>query len=99
MRPSSWYLALTGLLLALSAATVLHAQLAAAGSRQSVERKAALVRRLSLTDLCLFTEASYTRHPAVTDLATAFQDSPLSFEHFPSGALFEPPRHLPGVKP
>lgn len=57
-------------------------------------RKSALVRQLELTDLCLFTEASYTRHLSMTDLSTPFQDAPMSLEHFPSGALVEPPPHL-----
>ncbi len=40
-----------------------------------------------LTDLALFTEARYTRHPAMADLHTAFQDDPMSFDHFPSAAF------------
>jgi len=59
-------------------------------------RTGALVRDLRLTDLCLFTEASYTRHPGMADLQTPFQDSPLSMEHFPSGSLTGPPPHLSG---
>jgi hypothetical protein len=50
-----------------------------------------LVRKLHLTDLCLFTEARYTRHLSQADLHSAFQDHPLSFEHFPSGSLTLPP--------
>jgi len=53
-----------------------------------------LVRDYGLTDLCLFTEANYTRHISQADLHTAFQDSPLAFEHFPSGALVMPPHTL-----
>ncbi len=53
-----------------------------------------LVRRLQLTDLCLFTEARYTRHPSQADLHSAFMDHPLAFEHFPSGSLIPPPAHL-----
>jgi hypothetical protein len=53
--------------------------------------KTSLVRQLDLTDLCLFTEARYTRHPSQADLHTPFQDSPLTFEHFPSGSLLGPP--------
>lgn len=52
----------------------------------------ALVRELGLSDLALFTEARYTRHPAQADLHSAFQDHPLALEHFPSGSLI-PPRH------
>jgi hypothetical protein len=54
---------------------------------------AALVQRLGLTDLALFTEARYTRHPALADDHAAFQDHPMSFDHFPSASLVVPPRH------
>ena len=49
---------------------------------------------LGLTDLCLFTEARYTRHPSMADRGTAFQDHPMSLEHFPSGAIVPVPPHL-----
>lgn len=52
---------------------------------------AALVEGASLTDLALFTEARYTRHPSMADLHSAFQDAPAGFEHFPSGSLVPPP--------
>ena len=45
------------------------------------------VEALRLTDLCLFTEARYTRNPSQTDLDSAFQDHPFSLEHFPSGSF------------
>ena len=50
-----------------------------------------LVSILGLTDFSIWTEARYTRHPSVADLNTAFQDSPFSFEHFPSGSLVPVP--------
>jgi len=53
-----------------------------------------IVRVNGITDLCLFTEASYTRHLTQTDLHTPFQDGPFSLEHFPSGALVRPPQGL-----
>lgn len=53
-----------------------------------------MVKVLNLTDLCLFTEARYARHPAMADLQTAFQDHPLALEHFPSGSLMAIPPHL-----
>jgi hypothetical protein len=53
-----------------------------------------MVHDYQLTDLSLFTDARYTRHPSMADLNTAFQDHPLSLEHFPSGSLVMPPRHL-----
>ncbi len=50
------------------------------------------MRRLDLTDLCLFTEARYTRHPSQADRFAAFQDHPVALEHFPSGSLVPPRR-------
>ena len=54
----------------------------------------ALVAQLRLTDLALFTEARYTRHPSQADLHSAFQDHPLALEHFPTGSLIGPPAGL-----
>ena len=51
-----------------------------------------MVEKLQLTDLCLFTEARYTRHPSMADLHSAFQDHPLALDHFPSGSLTTPIR-------
>jgi len=53
-----------------------------------------LTQELGLTDLALFTEARYTRHPSQADLHSAFQDHPMSFEHFPTGSFVQPPAHL-----
>jgi len=58
------------------------------------QQKRALVGWLGLTDLCLFTDARYTRNPSMADMNTPFQDYPLSFEHFPSGSLLSLPPHL-----
>jgi hypothetical protein len=69
------------------------------GSGEAVAMREAsgiLVRKLQLTDLCLFTEARYTRHPSMADLHSAFQDHPLALEHFPSGSLTTPPRFRGG---
>ncbi|AVM74442.1 hypothetical protein MSR1_19530 [Magnetospirillum gryphiswaldense MSR-1] len=59
-----------------------------------VQRRAALVEQLGLTDLALFTEARYTRHPSQSDRHAAFQDHPFALEHFPSGSVL-PPRRQP----
>ena len=59
-----------------------------------VRERREIVRVLSLTDLCMFTEARYTRHPSMADLHTPFQDHPLSLEHFPSGGILTIPPHL-----
>lgn len=59
-----------------------------------LEQRTEVVKRLTLTDLALFTEARYTRHLTQADLHTGFQDHPLSMEHFPSGSLYLPPALL-----
>ena len=81
-------------LLVLSGLMAAHAALARRAAGPGLREEALLVRRLGLTDLCLSTEANYTRHLSLADLYTAFQDHPMALEHFPSGALFGPPRHL-----
>jgi hypothetical protein len=83
------------LLLGLCALGSLAASHAAAARRERAaerEARAALVRRLDLTDLCLFPEARYTRHPSQADLFAPFQDHPTALEHFPSGSVVPPPR-------
>lgn len=49
---------------------------------------------LGLTDLCLSTEARYTRHPAVSDPVVPFMDHPGAIEHFPTGSFWTPPYSL-----
>lgn len=96
MRASTAYLAATCSLMLLLAALFSHSYMKRESSRALVSRMADMVGTLRLTDLCLFTEAAYTRHLSMTDLNTPFQDSPFSFEHFPTGALVAPPPHLSG---
>lgn len=78
---------LLGLLLA-------HASFSANAQQGNLEEKASMVKILMLTDLCLFTEARYTRNLSQADLNTAFQDHPLSLEHFPSGSFTQPPESI-----
>ena len=73
---------------------IAHAHHRNGNAGPGLKEKAMLVERLELTDLCLFTDARYARHPSMADLHTAFQDSPMSVEHFPSGTLILPPPHL-----
>ncbi len=95
MRKSNFFfLCLTvyaGLLLLL----FVHAFFKREAQAKFIREKGEMVRTLGLTDLCLFTEASYTRHLSQADLHTAFQDSPMSLEHFPSGSIVAPP---PGLR-
>ncbi len=72
-------------------ATFIHARLATGRAEHRVAANRALASRLTLTDLALFTEARYTRHPSQADLHAAFQDHPGALEHFPTGSLVGPP--------
>lgn len=97
MRNSSiLFISLAGQAMLLGVLLV-HASSSETEQQSSLAHKAALVENLRLTDLCLFTEARYTRHLSQADLNTAFQDHPLSLEHFPSGSFTRPniPKDLP----
>lgn len=80
--------------LALAFTLFLHSRFAVKDAVPGFALKSEMVKRLGLTDLCLFTEARYTRHLSQTDSNTPFQDHPMSLEHFPSGSLVEPPAFL-----
>jgi hypothetical protein len=94
IRKSSLYLFSLSLLVLLTGVMFTHAGLQARKEMDALSRKAGLVQELALTDLCIFTEARYTRHPSQADRHSAFQDHPLSMEHFPSGSLLALPEVL-----
>jgi hypothetical protein len=52
-----------------------------------VPARRAIATRLGLTDLAIWTEARYTRHPSQADVFSPFQDLPSSLEHFPAGSV------------
>ena len=93
-RRSDRFLLFIALLVLLLGFLFAHASCQQGRNRESLRQKRELVKKLGLTDLCLFTDARYTRHPSMADLNTPFQDYPLSFEHFPSGSILTPPPHL-----
>jgi hypothetical protein len=93
-RPSGIAAVVLALLLLAAIATLLDAARLRTGHAPGLATQAALVARFGLTDLSLFTEARYTRHRALADLHSPFQDHPHSLEHFPSGSLLPPPTHL-----
>ncbi len=68
---------------------------AARRDRHDVPARREIVAALELTDLAIWTEARYTRHPSQADLFSAFQDLPSSLEHFPAGSIV-PPAALEG---
>ena len=65
-------------------------QAASTARRQQLPAKQQLVGQLGLTDLSLWSEARYTRHPSQADLFSAFQDYPGAFDHFPAGSIIPP---------
>ncbi|MCU0596598.1 MAG: hypothetical protein MUC98_14210 [Desulfobacterota bacterium] len=91
MRKSSLFLLCVTIQFFLLGCLFTHASFVREASERHLQEKAGLVRGLGLTDLCLFTEASYTRHLSLADFHTAFQDSPMALEHFPSGSLVSRP--------
>ncbi len=91
MRKSGLFLLYLTASIALVALMFVHASVQTRAGEASLQASADLACRLELTDLCLFTEASYTRHLSQADLHTPFQNGPLSLEHFPSGSLAMPP--------
>ena len=93
-RYSTRFGVITGGMVFLGLLLTVHAGQRTATDRQRLQRTAELVQSLELSDLCLFTEASYTRHLSLADLRTPFQEYPLAMEHFPSGSLTAPPAHL-----
>jgi len=92
MRKSTIYLTfITACIIALALLFSIHPLLNASYHDKILAEKKQLVQKLGLTDLCLFTEARYTRHLSQADLHSAFQDHPMGFEHFPSGSMVLPP--------
>ncbi len=99
MRKSSLFLSFLAINIVLLAMIFTHANYSARAELGILKNKAETVKELQLTDLCLFTEASYTRHLSQVDMNTPFQDHPISFEHFPSGSLVAHPFHKEGHGP
>ena len=94
LRRSNLFLFFLAVNIALLFLLFVHAGYRQRADAAVLRQKTEMVRTLGLTDICLFTEASYTRHLSQTDIHTPFQDLPMSLEHFPSGALVTPPPTL-----
>ena len=91
VRKSAIFLGVTILQITLLGLCFLDAGRAGKAARPALARMAATVKALGLTDLCLFTDASYTRHLALADGHAPFQEHPACLEHFPAGSLAGPP--------
>jgi hypothetical protein len=94
LRKSSLALILAGIGVLLIGLMFTHAWLQRQADNPLIDAVARVVANLELTDLALFTEARYTRHPSQADLHSAFQDHPVALEHFPAGSLVGPPAGL-----
>lgn len=90
MRRSLQFLLFTAATLTVFLLLPLHARHAQLQSGGELKQQSAQLRSLHVTDLCLATEARYTRHPAMADRHAPFQEHPLALEHFPSGSLILP---------
>jgi hypothetical protein len=94
LRKSSLCLALLGASVLLLGLIFTRAFFQRQADAPTIAQIASVVSDLELTDLCLFTEARYTRHLSQADLHSAFQDHPVSLEHFPAGSIAGPPASL-----
>ena len=91
LRPA--YLALLLFATLLLVAAALHAD-GAARRREALtvgEGLRPLTAFLGLADLAVSTEARYTRHPALSDMAVVGMDLPGAIDPFPSTLFFAPP--------
>lgn len=97
MRKSNFFLLITAINLALMAGVIGHALLGANKAEMTLHSASELAKTLQLTDLSLFTEARYTRHPSQADRHAPFQDHPMALDHFPSGSFVLPPPSFGGL--
>jgi hypothetical protein len=91
MRRSLKFLLFTVVSLMAFLSLPLHARYAQQHAAGEEKLSAAQLSTLHVTDLCLVTEARYTRHPALADRHAPFQEHPTALEHFPSGSMILPP--------
>lgn len=90
MRPSHLLLLFLVLLACIDTGLYFHYRQARNRQLAAREINDITVAGLTLTDLCISTEARYTRHPAVSDPIAPFMDHPGAIEHFPTGSFWAP---------
>ena len=91
MRPSQILLIFLLLLIFVDGTLYLHAKRLGNELKDEQAVQAIAVAGLGLTDLCVATEARYTRHPALSDPMAPFMDHPGAIEHFPTGSFWNAP--------
>jgi hypothetical protein len=94
LRKSDGFLLFIGSGILLLAVILIQAHFATQADLPLLRQKADVAKNLGLTDLCLSTEARYTRHLSQADWHAAFQTHPLALDHFPSGSALGPPENL-----
>lgn len=93
MRPAQIFFFIILFLIALDTALYSHVSFQQKIMQRDTTRLNDIVTAgLGLTDLCLATEARYTRHPAVSDPIAPFMDYPGAMEHFPTGSFWAAPQ-------
>jgi len=88
MRPSHILLIIILFFFFMDISLFIHWQRLQEELRADEEIQKIAVAGLGLTDLCVATEARYTRHPAVSDPIAPFMDHPGALEHFPTGSFW-----------
>lgn len=91
MRPASLLLLILVVLLAVDAGLLAAGQARRTAMHRELPLLHTVTAALGLSDLCVATEARYTRHPAVSDPVVPFMDHPGAMEHFPTGSFWAPP--------
>ena len=91
MRPSHILFIFLFLLICIDAGLYFHSRRLDHELEEDQAVQAIAVAGLGLTDLCIATEARYTRHPGVSDPMAPFMDHPGAIEHFPTGSFWNAP--------
>jgi len=93
MRPAHIFVLIIFFLLVLDTLLYCHVRFQQEPDQRSAAHLNDIITAgLGLTDICLATEARYTRHPAVSDLLAPFMDHPGAIEHFPTGSFWAVPQ-------
>jgi hypothetical protein len=96
MRPANILFIFLLLLLLIDGALYVHSKHLGRDLRNDQAIQVIAVAGLGLTDLCVATEARYTRHPSVSDAMAPFMDHPGAIEHFPTGSFWNAPSNTNG---
>ena len=91
MRPSHLLFFILALLALFNGGLLLYDAQLRSSQESNAHRLNIAAAAMGLTDLCVATEARYTRHPAISDPVAPFMDHPGALEHFPSGSFWAPP--------